>query len=111
MPPRSISASAALGLSLALLACTQHAGDFAILASRSVHYSTLDRAYTLSPERTSGRACFSVFSALFGLPDDAVVRATREALEQVPDADVLLLVELEDHGACVEISGFPARFD
>jgi hypothetical protein len=110
MPPRSTSAGAAIGLSLALLACTQHAGDFAILASRSVH-SSLDRTYTLSPQRTSGRACFSLFSALFGLPDDAIVRATREALEQVPDADVLLLVELKDYGACVEISGFPTRFD
>lgn len=110
MPPRSISRGAVLGLSLSLLACTQHAGDFAILASRSIH-SNLDRSYTRSPEQTTGRACFSPFRALFGLSDDAVVRATREALAQVPDAEVLLFMKINDYGACVEVSGFPARFD
>jgi len=109
MPLQSTRAGAAFGLSLALLACSQYHGAFAVVASRPVH-SNLDRSYTLGPRRTSGRACFSLFSALFGFSDDAIVRATREALEQMPDADVLLLVEIEDHGACVEVSGLPARF-
>lgn len=110
MRPRSTSNGAVACLLLGLLACSQHHGDFGVLASRSIHRS-LDRAHTRSPQRSSGRACFSFFAALFGLPDDAIPRATRAALEQVPDANVLLLVEIEDHGACVVVSGFPARFD
>jgi hypothetical protein len=99
-----------LALFLALVSCSQHAGDFALLASRAVDFDSLDRSYEMSRERTTGRACFSSFKVLFGLPDDAVVRATREAMEQVPGADALILVELHDHGRCVEVSGFPARF-
>ena len=110
MPPYSTSAGGALALLLSLTSCSQHSGDFALLASRAVDFNALDRSYEMSRERTSGRACFSPFKALLGVSDDAIVRATQEAIEQVPGADALILVELHDHGMCVEISGFPARF-
>ena len=73
MPPYSTNAGAALALFLSLISCSQHGGDFALLASRRVDFDALDRSYEMSRERTSGRACFSLFKFLLGLSDDAVV--------------------------------------
>jgi hypothetical protein len=102
--------AATLLLALLQLACVQHHGDFAALAGRSVHYD-IDRAHKRAQDRTSGRACFSLAKFAFGIPEDAFVRATEEALEPFPDANALVLVEIKDYGLCVEITGFATKIE
>ncbi len=108
MPLCCTRLAATLLLALSQLACAQHQGDFAALAGRSVHYD-IDRAHKRAPDRSSGRACFSLVKAVFGIPDDAIVRATEEALEAFPDANALVLVEIKDYGPCVEITGLAIK--
>jgi len=110
MPLRCTRLTATLFLALSQLGCVQHQGDFAALAGRSVHYD-IDRAHKRAHDRTSGRACFSLAKAAFGIPDDAIVRATEEALEPFPDANALVLVEIKDYGPCVEITGFATKIE
>jgi len=110
MPLRSTSLAATLLLVPLQLACVQHHGDFAALAGRSVHYD-IDRVHERAQDRTSGRACFSLAKAVFGISDNAIARATEEALEPFPDANALVLVEIEDHGICLEITGFATRIE
>ena len=114
MQPYSTRRVAALWLALLLvpplLCCAQRHGSFAALASRSIH-SSIDRAQQRAAQRTTGRACYSPVRALFGLPDDALVRATREALAAFPAANALVLVEFEDYGACIEIKGLAVTIE
>ena len=110
MPPRSTRSAAALWVVLLQLACAQHHGDFAVLGSRSV-YDYIADTYTVFHARSSGRACFSLIKAIFLLPDSALRRATEEALEPFSDANALLLVEIDDQGFCIVVSGVPARID
>jgi hypothetical protein len=108
MPLSCTRLSATLLLAFLQSSCAQHQGNFAALAGRSVHYD-IDRAHWHAPDRTSGRACFSLAKTVFAIPDDAITRATDEALRPFPDANALVLVEIQDYGPCVEITGLAVK--
>ncbi len=110
MQPPSTRSFVALWAVLLQVGCVQHHGDFALLASPGVYEQISDTA-TASHRRSSGRACFSLFRALFSLPDSAIPRATAAALAPFPEANALLLVEIQDEGVCVVVSGVPGRIE
>jgi hypothetical protein len=74
-------------------------GNFTLVASRSLEgFEVPD-----GQKRVEGRACFgSVLE-----DDDAYQRAVEDALRKAPGANVLVLVEMQDVGECVEVKGWP----
>jgi len=97
-------------LLLLQVACAQHHGSFSVVASQSVYEQIADTA-TGSHPRSSGRACYSWWRAMFMLPDRALPRATEVALKPFPNANALLMVKIEDDGPCLVVSGVPGRID
>ena len=63
----------------------------------------------LTESRINGKACFNQLNSSIFLADGVFDASVLDALGKVEGATVLLDSEFQDTGACVVVSGIPAR--
>lgn len=97
--------AAALLLLLALAGCNLTLAELAAVSARKVHDQ---RPHEIFYPRVTGESCPHWWRRWF-LGDDATLdRAIDAALAQHPDANALVLVEVEERKECFTVSGFAA---
>lgn len=96
-----------IGVLILLAGCSPHIhrGEFSLLST-----SYLGGEYELLSDRAvTGSACFGVAPSVLFMADDVFSRAVHKALEEHPSATLLADAELVDRGACVSVTGLPAK--
>lgn len=100
------------GAALLLCGCTTnmidgdvHRGRLAFVGDKS----TQSNYEKLSHQRVKGKACFDLAKGAVGADDAAVYRAFANTIASYEGATALLDAEIEDKGACIHVTGIPAR--
>lgn len=94
-------------LLLVITGCTPsiHRGQFSLLSTEVV-----DGDFeVLAASKVNDKACFNQLKVQFMLADGVFDASVSDALGKVQGATVLLDAEFQDTGACIVVSGTPAR--
>ena len=94
-------------LLLVVSGCTPniHRGQFSILSTEAIEGDF----EVLATSKVNGKACFNQLKVQFMLADGVFDASVSDALDKVQDATILLDAEFQDTGACIVVSGTPAR--
>ena len=80
-------------------------GEFSLLST-----APLDGKYELlSNDRLTGQACYDLMKMSFFIGEGVFDQAVIDALADQPDETLLVDAEFVDEGACVVVTGLPAR--
>ena len=94
-------------LCLFITACSPyvHRGDFSLISTKN-----LDNEYEILYEtKVMGRACFDPIKSGLFIGDAVFKAATKDALSKAKGAKILVDAEFLDNGACVDVTGYPAK--
>ncbi len=84
----------------------RHHGDFTLVASRELAgFGDIG-----AQQRVTVRGCWRPGATLAHLRDDLIAQLVDQAIGQRSDANALALVEIQDEGQCVVVSGWPVRY-
>ena len=61
-------------------------------------------------QRVTVRGCWRTGATLAHLGDDLIAQLVEQAIRHRSDANALALVEIQDEGQCVVVSGWPVRY-
>ena len=94
-------------LLFAMSACSPsvHRGNFSLISTEPIQ----DNFEVLAESKVNGKACFNQLKSTFFVADGVFDASVLDALSKVHGATVLLDSEFRDTGACIVVSGIPAK--